>query len=1386
MKNLIVARQQQYLIESVKHVVQNGTNGLKNVLTVDIENKQGYTIAKGEENGEEIEYLVRFNVAADGRIEAVEKIGEMPISSAKEEIVGFKYLMEQECVFVGYEGGEIFRMGTIRRDTEFLGKFEKGIKACEWSPDQEVLVIVTGEDKMLVLNSEFDVEYEGEKRLVGGGEEGQEGGEAEVEGEEGENRFVSVGWGKKETQFHGKEGKEAAKRETKVYSRISENDTGKPKITWRGDGSVFAVSVCGKEGRKLRIYRREGILESIGEQIECLEGEVAWRPNGAIIAATEKLGHVYRVIFYERNGLRHYEFDLPTRVKKVKGIYWSNQSNILATICESVKGNGEVQDVIMVWVRGNYHWYLKQEFGEQEVGGKITSFQFDEDSQDNGLIHMIVDDGRERKYSQLNIILQVNGTKELVESNVSAVAVIDGNKALITPFEIANVPPPRGLFTIELQPQESIRSVDVLTNENTSEIGVLLTDDNGKYRVDVYSIFNECHEGEKYQQRAKLLQQKPQRICSLEMGEHEGFIRQLTFASVEGAGKAIYLLGNQYDSTRNINRNTLTRITIDGEKTTVEDIESIGAVEEPLVLLHRSITSRSESKMYFSTIHTDVYQINFEYDRSGVVDRIVQGKRGSKISKLEVVEMGDEGVIVLVLDHIGKLYQYIGYEEKVIASSCTSFFVHREYLLVTSANNEINTIAFIPMSFAGVTGENEIGSLENVNNINNTNNTNNINNGTDDNKPSHLKTAVTSRKIEKNCEIIMASPTRNAVVLQNVSRGNLETIRPHVLVISNIKQYLTSHQFRTAFDECKRNRIGFEIFTSDLALFESSIKEIIGQIGYSIENLNLLVTSFNVKSIDDNTRHRLCQLARDGLTSFNNHKYINPILTTFLIDHVDSSSNIINAITFLKNTTTSAAFEADRDVISDSIDYMLYLTSFDSIYKACLKNYDLEMALLVAQKSQHDPREYLSLLSKWNNTKDLDYRHFLIDDYLADYKSATSNLSKWCVASIANSQSNNDNDNENTVWKQLTDYLALHHFYKIALSLFKSNTKYHPILCLQYANYLFESKKDYYNSAIYYTAGNDLQNAILAYKLSNCWCEALILAKSFSNQSQLSELAKSLAASLYASDNSKKSENSLISAKILFEYCTSAELELGIDYLIKGFNWSEAVRVCSVRSRPDLIHSKIYPSLTDSYRALVDDITESLDQLKQKYTRLSELRSLPLSHFISLTFPPNAFQNQNASDPLAVDIDDSMSTAASSQFTTYTKFTASTSTSALSTMTAKQRRRELKKKDRGRKGTIYEEAYLVKSIASQISQKFAAFVARDVKQFNSVLIQFGLLDLASTLQTLAIDVVNYANSILDQVFDNQRQIDACLTEIYPKPSPLSTASFIIDFISSDC
>lgn len=119
--------------------------------------------------------------------------------------------------------------------------------------------------------------------------------------------------------------------------------------------------------RVIRVYSREGRLQSTSEIVPGLEASAAWRPNGGLIASTQnevrsgpqdaRKSGKYDVVFFERNGLRHGEFSLRRPLEddgsgyKVKDLIWSPDSAVLAVWIEKLDG-----DVVQLWTTGNYHW----------------------------------------------------------------------------------------------------------------------------------------------------------------------------------------------------------------------------------------------------------------------------------------------------------------------------------------------------------------------------------------------------------------------------------------------------------------------------------------------------------------------------------------------------------------------------------------------------------------------------------------------------------------------------------------------------------------------------------------------------------------------------------------------------------------------------------------------------------------------------------------------------------------------------------------------------------------------------------------------------------------------------------------------------------------------
>lgn len=226
---------------------------------------------------------------------------------------------------------------------EVIGFTDADISAVSWSPDESLLVIATCDNKLLLMTNTFDVISEQEIRTVN----------------EGESQQVNVGWGSKQTQFHGSLGKAAAKSQPQSLDTIgsSPDDDGQIRVSWRGDGAYFAVSSLeepvqyeGRRRRVLRVYDRQCILQNTAEPVAGLEHVLSWRPSGNLIVCTQRFGfegggvgkaNRHDVVFFERNGLKHGEFTLRESIGKnpnvseswgykVKEVLWNADSSILA------------------------------------------------------------------------------------------------------------------------------------------------------------------------------------------------------------------------------------------------------------------------------------------------------------------------------------------------------------------------------------------------------------------------------------------------------------------------------------------------------------------------------------------------------------------------------------------------------------------------------------------------------------------------------------------------------------------------------------------------------------------------------------------------------------------------------------------------------------------------------------------------------------------------------------------------------------------------------------------------------------------------------------------------------------------------------------------------
>lgn len=181
------------------------------------------------------------------------------------KIVNIAYHPDLTCLVIALANGDIMSVDlcsvsgcimdlcTMVDDIECAGCISGGLKAMEWSPDAENVVFLSAENTVIVMSSSFEILHETNL----------------IEEEAGEQEMINVGWGRKETQFHGSEGKQVALKKSEPIVTENVGDDHKSRITWRGDSSLFAISYwCPKyECRRIKIFSRGGVLQNVGETI---------------------------------------------------------------------------------------------------------------------------------------------------------------------------------------------------------------------------------------------------------------------------------------------------------------------------------------------------------------------------------------------------------------------------------------------------------------------------------------------------------------------------------------------------------------------------------------------------------------------------------------------------------------------------------------------------------------------------------------------------------------------------------------------------------------------------------------------------------------------------------------------------------------------------------------------------------------------------------------------------------------------------------------------------------------------------------------------------------------------------------------------------------------
>ncbi|XP_034948939.1 putative elongator complex protein 1 [Chelonus insularis] len=856
--------------------------------------------------------------------------------------VGIAYLLSDNIAYIAYDSGDLIEVRTqLPSHSEINTHFDDGLKCIQLSPDQKILVLVTGNNRVITKISDL------EETLS----------EIDLESEDfGEKQFVTVGWGHKATQFHGSEGKAAATAKQVIVGK-TERDSGKSYITWRGDGALFAVSFFNKKSdiRQFKVFNRVGVLQYTSELTHGLEEMIAWRPSGNYISAPQQLTDKYVISLFEKNGLKHREFTLPFKAMdvEIKELLWSPDSEILTMWVKKDK-----KSLLQLWTIKNYHWYLKQtiEFPQDDLLYFTWAFankQLILLTRENMMIYQFT--------------WAVNHSRCVEMNDKAVVGVIDGDKVLLTGFRMGIVPPPMSHYSLQInsainecffaprsQSWLNPNSFFALLQNNQLALCVYEDVDSLTYKyVRSYKIEWEVPEIQNeniyYSMHHFLWLKEDTILCSL-----SSLSKNFNYLCI------IHL--------ENINPDK------DGGRIVVREALKMNNYVQHIV-------SSPDVNIAYVLVGSHVLKY---VDGQGVTETGIF--IGDPCDQMEVVEMENRHVIVTLTSTNGL---YIN--SKIVAQNITSLSVHSDFLLLTTHQDTLVCVILTADGFERL-------SMTNLNIQPWTNECQEQHpRGLDIRRVERSSSLIISIPYDSkvilqmdrgNLEVIQPRPLSLHILKNHLNALNYfqafdimrkQRINLNLIYDHNPKLFMDNAE---KFVDSIKNSQWLNLFIAELQ--EEDVTKTIYQASYSEQEHDVTPKEGKVESI--------CRLLREIMEEKSDRNLIQPILTSLVKNkHIPGIETALWKIKEYKMKEEMS--EGNLKSADEALKYLLYLVDVNMLYDIALGMYDLDLTKYVAVKSQKDPKEYVPYLNSLAELEE-NYRKYKIDKDLKRYESALEHIVK--------------------------------------------------------------------------------------------------------------------------------------------------------------------------------------------------------------------------------------------------------------------------------------------------------------------------------------------------------------------------------------------------------
>uniref|UniRef100_A0A8B9ZJN8 Elongator complex protein 1 n=1 Tax=Anas platyrhynchos TaxID=8839 RepID=A0A8B9ZJN8_ANAPL len=1032
-------------------------------------------------------------------------------------VVGIEDIPEQECVCVATAAGDILLCNLSTKQVECVGSVDSGLSVMSWSPDQELVLLATGQQTLIMMTRDF--EPIAEKQIH--------------QNEFGEGKFVALGWGKKETQFHGSEGKQAAHRKQTEVSPTSTWDDSRPRVTWRGDGQFVAVSaVCPETGaRKVRVWNRELVLQSTSEPISGLEQALAWKPSGNLIASTQEKPNRHDVVFLEKNGLLHGEFTLPFQKGQVKV---SAGSGLLSLDCSGEEDEISIQILrgIQLWTTGNYHWYLKQSlhFGNMEKN-KLVSLLWDPVVPYR--LHVLCQGWQYLYYDWHWTTDHGMGQNS---QHVANVAVIDGDKVLVTAFQHAVVPPP--MCTYELQLKQAVNQVTFHTDPKHSGDMAVLDADN---KITVYRY-------------GESMTVKDPAIRLGAVGGN-GFKANVETPHLDKTYRVD--LGSSADEMMHpLGLRCLTWLPDDSFLVVSQDQHASQSVLHHLTAAPHVTGAEEEHLNLRLSVPVDgeVISLCCSPVTKTVALQLADGRILKYLwafSTYSVPFSSAKGRFPFVLCTAINIVIFLQ-----VASNITSFATYNEFLLVTTNSHTCQCFCLKDLTVKALQAGLSSAAVPN---------------------------SETLRKVERGSRIVTVVPQDTKVVLQ-MPRGNLETVHHRALVLAQIRKWLDRLMFREAFQCMRKLRINLNLlYDHNPKVFLENVETFIKQID-SVNHINLFFTELKeedfTKSMyptpngSSNAQPRqhlnqkkvnlVCDMMRVAMERIDPEKYCLSILTAHVKKNPPELEIALQKVHDLRGVPSNPSSVSAEEALK----YLLFLVDVNELYDYSLGTYDFDLVIMVAEKSQKDPKEYLPFLNTLQKME-TNYQRYTIDKHLKRYAKALGHLSK-CGP------------------EHFSEFLNLvkdQNLYCEALKLYASSTQEYKDISDAYGEYLIQ-KQLYEQAALIFARAGIFAKALDAFLSSGSWQQALCMASRLEG-------------------GGEQTKTGLAAGALSFQ-----DYEEAVLLLLEGALWEEALRLIHKYDRLDILETNFKPAVLEAQKSQLMFLDSQKTAFLRHKSRLQVVREL--------------------------------------------------------------------------------------------------------------------------------------------------------------------------------